>query len=115
VQRSLCSLLRKDQSVQILKQHTRRLDHIRCIARICAAGAVSSSAMAAEILQKKYRLILVSDLDWTMVRRASAYAQHMQHHACSQQTSSQLVAGLRYLSSSVAHVLPCNVCAGGSR
>ncbi len=32
-----------------------------------AGSARSHAAMAAEILQKKHRFILVSDLDWTMV------------------------------------------------
>lgn len=50
-----------------MQQQARVPDHIRCSARI-SVDAASSGTMAAEILQKKHRFILVSDLDWTMVR-----------------------------------------------
>ena len=64
---SLRGLPQRIPNILRLQQQARVPDHIRCGARI-SVNAASKSTMAAEILQKKHRFILVSDLDWTMVR-----------------------------------------------
>ena len=64
---SLRGLPGRSPKILRVQQQARVPDHTRCSARN-SVDAVSSGTMAAEILQKKHRFILVSDLDWTMVR-----------------------------------------------
>ena len=67
VQGGLRSLPERSPKISRVQQQATVPDHFRSSART-SVDAVSSGTMAAEILQKKHRFILVSDLDWTMVR-----------------------------------------------
>jgi hypothetical protein len=78
----LSSLWRPSAAIHPAEQQPRVADHIRYSAQISTGADVSSSTMAAQILQKKHRFILVSDLDWTMVRSAFSHARHCQQDSC---------------------------------
>ena len=52
-------------------------EHSAATRRLLSRSAVNEESMAANVLAHPHRFILVSDLDWTMVRDPGMIGQHL--------------------------------------